>query len=207
MATGFKSNGADLDTIFKARYTTKGSDVDYHDGGVDISNALEKWHSGADLAPATGFKDSGTDLNSRFLDIDWPVIGADWPFSDTYIYDNPAGSTGSAYFYFGVNGTFAAYQNGSSSGQIYDWLDVVSTDNGKEFSIKYALNSGDAPTYLGMEGGGSFGTSYGTVTGNFYIGFSGQTAKECNVSIYIAENATGAYQKVWTGTLKVEPQS
>jgi hypothetical protein len=201
MTTGLQADGSDLDTIFKSRVSTKIGNVDIDASGVDISNLFEKYRTFATKVPATGWKSGGTDLKDLFLSIDQALVGGDWPWSDVNITDTVTSGTASAYMYFGTAGTCAIYQNGASSGQTWEWLDLIGTGNGNDFYVKYTLNSGDAPTYLGMVGG-TFSTSYNPIVGNFYIGFQNVTDKEANITISIAESSGGVNEVSWTGQIK-----
>lgn len=69
MASGFIINGTDLDSLFKARVTSKRADVGFkNSSGIDLSNLYEKSGIAADqISFNTGFTISdGTDLRYLF---------------------------------------------------------------------------------------------------------------------------------------------
>lgn len=75
MATGIKavisSVSTDLDSLFKARTSTKRADVGYKsNGNVDISNRFEP-STGGDTRANIGIKSGGADLATLFRDINY----------------------------------------------------------------------------------------------------------------------------------------
>jgi hypothetical protein len=66
MASDYTVNGVDLDTIFKARSSTKRADIGIKVGGVDMSNRYEPTNGSDQITTNTDIKINNTDLRYIF---------------------------------------------------------------------------------------------------------------------------------------------
>lgn len=73
MPSGFKYNGTDLDSIFKARSTAATANVGFLSGTQDLADRYEKiaYSPAQEISYNTGFKKNGTDLRYIFVDINY----------------------------------------------------------------------------------------------------------------------------------------
>lgn len=115
MATGYTiAGGADLDTLFKARVSAAGADVNYRNASaVDLAQLFEP--RGSTTARAdVGYKNSaGTDLAQVFMDISAST------FAGVFTAGNATGTVG---WYDGTN-------TGSPYGAFVSGTQVVSPNN------------------------------------------------------------------------------
>lgn len=80
MPSDYTINGVDLDTLFKARSSTKRADIGIRVGGVDISNRYEPTNGSDQITTNTDIKINNTDLRYVFQKYDYapPVTSADY---------------------------------------------------------------------------------------------------------------------------------
>lgn len=94
MASGLRTLGVDLDSLFMARVNAKRTDVSFRVAGVDIANRYEAIGSGTPIAN-TGFKYGVSDLATLFRNINEP-LGTTYAMTATY-FDTGFGSDAIGY--------------------------------------------------------------------------------------------------------------
>lgn len=148
MASGYQTNGTDLDDLFMVRgSTTKRADIALATWGVDLSNrfrAVKPGHGGDMRSSNTGHKSGGADLKTMFVDIDF-VLG---PTIDT----QPTNQSGTS-----VTFTIAAtayygsltYQWQKWNGSSWDNVGTNSSSYGTSTAGTYRCKvwDGDGDTY------------------------------------------------------------
>lgn len=207
MATGITtSNGAysndDLDTLFKARTSTKAADVGYDsNGGVDISNRFEPIGATTKIAD-TGYVTNegswtGQDLADIFMDINAAIIGADWPWAGTRVdHDTFDPVPAIAGLQFNTDGTFQTVGDTLGSG---DFLETTGVGAANDIYIKFANTGGSAVNYTI---GGVNTSTYTAITTAQTIAMRQLSVgnRTGSVTIYLAYDAAGTGAVSWSGT-------
>ena len=121
MATGIKSGGVDIDTLFMELQGTKRADVNIHSNDTDISRLFEPIGSGTPRADVN-IHSGDTDLSDLFRDIDDPLLTVTVT-ADT-ITDSDVGGLALAGIRFNADGTVDEYVGGSFSqiASATDWI-------------------------------------------------------------------------------------
>lgn len=174
MATNFKNNGTDIDTLFEPiGSSTKRADIGYKVNGVDISNGYYDISHGGTKGPDCGYKVNGVDISNYFAAAGTvSYFNALWSGNSTIVHNG---------YLYGLETSGSLFRfNGGDSPQA--WLSAYTDGTFQSGgSLKYGSIGYAAGGYSFSSGSNTIAygiTSYGT-TGQIYFninsGFSGSS--------------------------------
>jgi len=202
---GYKSSGTDFASMFMSRVNTKRADVNYDDGGIDISNLYEAIGDGTPRANV-GFKSGGTDLAQLFRDINDDLVSISFPTSPWSINTTDVGSQPECGFELQNDGDTLKTSAGGSwlADNANDWLSTApSAGAGSNYEYYYTI-SGTPLTSAPPEGSAANFQTLGT-TRRFYLSFVPATGtRTCTIIIRIRKNGDSGSQITRSITLTQE---
>ena len=139
MASDYTVNGVDLDTIFKARSSTKRADIGIKVSGVDISNRYEPTNGSDQITTNTDIKINNTDLRYIFQKYNYTTTTT--TTTTTVAPTTTTTTTPAPNNYTDIEMTVGFLANPTDASYVSGYLAAASTDTNATY--KLVTNQGD----------------------------------------------------------------